>query len=47
VPACKSCNFSKGAKLLTDWGRAERVAHGVAHSPKVAAEWERLALTAA
>lgn len=47
VPACKSCNFSKGAKLLTDWGRSARVAHGVAHSLKVAAEYDRLTLVAA
>jgi 5-methylcytosine-specific restriction endonuclease McrA len=43
VPACGPCNFSKCAKLLTDW-RPERVAYGIAHSPKVAAEYERLTL---
>jgi 5-methylcytosine-specific restriction endonuclease McrA len=47
VPACKSCNFSKGTKLLTEWVRAGRVAHGVAHSSKVAAEYERLMALAA
>jgi 5-methylcytosine-specific restriction endonuclease McrA len=47
VPACKSCNFSKGPKLLTEWGRVGRVAYGVAHSPKVAAEYGRLVSAAA
>lgn len=47
VPACKSCNFSKGSKLLTEWSRAASVAYGVAHSPKVAAEYERLTAVAA
>ena len=47
VPACKSCNFSKGAKFLAEWGRSARVAYGVAHSPKVAAEYERLTSVAA
>jgi 5-methylcytosine-specific restriction endonuclease McrA len=42
VPACKSCNFSKGPRLLVEWGRADRVAYGVEHSPKVAAEYDRL-----
>lgn len=42
VPACKSCNSSKGPRLLTEWRRGDRVAHGVEHSPVVAAEWRRL-----
>ena len=42
VPACAACNFSKGAKLLTEWRRPVLVEHAVAHSPKVAAEWARL-----
>jgi hypothetical protein len=41
VPACRACNVSKRAYLLTEWN-PERVAHGVAHSAKVAAEYERL-----
>ena len=41
VPACRSCNASKGPRPLTEWRRADRVAHGVAHSPKVAAAWAR------
>ena len=40
VPACGACNYSKGAKLLTEW-RPDRVAHAVAVSPLVAAEYER------
>ena len=47
VPACKPCNFSKGPRLLTEWRLPDRVAYGVAHSPKVAAEYERLAVEAA
>ena len=35
VPACASCNGSKGAKLLQDWDPV-RVAHAVACTPKVA-----------
>lgn len=46
VPACKPCNCSKGAKLLTEW-QPDRVAHGVAHSPIVATEYERLTLMVA
>ena len=42
VPACAPCNFSKGGQLLTRWRHADRVAHGVEHSPKVAAEYARL-----
>jgi hypothetical protein len=42
VPACAACNFSKNVRLLTEWGRADRVAYGVKHSPKVAAEYARL-----
>jgi hypothetical protein len=42
VPACAPCNFSKGPRLLTEWRRPERVAYGIEHSPKVAAEYERL-----
>lgn len=42
VPACGHCNCSKGTKLLAEWDPV-RVAHGVAHSPKVAAEFARLA----
>lgn len=41
VPACSSCNLSKGAKLLTDWDPV-RVARAAAVSAKVAAELERL-----
>lgn len=41
VPACAWCNTSKGDRLLTEW-RPDRVAHGVAHSPKVSAEYNRL-----
>jgi 5-methylcytosine-specific restriction endonuclease McrA len=44
VPACGSCNYSKGGRLLTEWDSA-RVAHGAAHSPAVAAELERDILT--
>ena len=36
VPACGSCNYSKCARLLTEW-RPDRVAHAVACSPVVAA----------
>jgi len=46
VPACAPCNYSKGDRLLTDWHRSDRVAHGVAHSPKVAAELARLTAVA-
>ncbi len=42
VPACGPCNFSKGPKLLTEWRLSERVIYGIEHSPKVAAEYERL-----
>jgi hypothetical protein len=42
VPTCDFCNQSKGPRLLTEWSRTERVAYGVAHSSKVAAEYERL-----
>lgn len=38
--ACKRCNSSKGAKLLTEW-RPERVARAIAVSPAVAKEYER------
>lgn len=41
VPACKSCNLSKGARLLTEW-RSGGVAFAVARSSAVAAEWRRL-----
>ena len=41
VAACAPCNQSKGSRLLAEW-RPERVAYGVAHSPKVAAEMARL-----
>lgn len=37
VPACGSCNSSKGAKLLPEWTTA-RVAHAVLCSEKVAAQ---------
>ena len=47
VPACRWCNSSKGTRLLTEWRRVERVAHGVASSSKVAKEWARLAAVAA
>jgi hypothetical protein len=43
VPACKRCNSSKGAKLLMEWRRADRVAHSL----KVAAEWAQLAAVVA
>ena len=46
VPACKFCNFSKGPRLLTEWRSTKRVAYGIEHSPKVAAEYERLTSTA-
>jgi hypothetical protein len=41
VPACRRCNRSKRAALLTGW-LPERVAYGVAHSAVVAAEYRRL-----
>jgi 5-methylcytosine-specific restriction endonuclease McrA len=37
VPACGSCNSSKGAKLLPEWDTA-RVAHAVLCSERVAAQ---------
>lgn len=40
VPACGSCNSSKGYRLLTEW-RPDRVAYGVESSPKVASEYAR------
>ncbi len=40
TPACGRCNSSKSAKLLTEW-LPDRVAHGVASCPKVAAEYVR------
>jgi hypothetical protein len=40
VPACGPCNSSKHDRLLTEW-RPERVAHAVACSPVVAAEYIR------
>jgi 5-methylcytosine-specific restriction endonuclease McrA len=40
VPACGPCNYSKHDRLLADW-RPDRVAHAVAVSPLVAAEYER------
>lgn len=40
TPACKRCNSSKNAKLLTEW-HPDRVAYGVATCSKVAAEYER------
>lgn len=43
VPACKSCNSSKGASLLTEWF-PDRVLRAAAISPKVAAVYERLCL---
>jgi HNH endonuclease len=42
VPACRFCNFSKGPRLLTEWRLPDRVTYGIEHSPKVAAEYERL-----
>lgn len=42
VAACKSCNYSKSNRLLTEWRRQDRVAHAVKRSPLVAAEWARL-----
>jgi 5-methylcytosine-specific restriction endonuclease McrA len=44
APACLSCNSSKKDRLLTEWLRADRVAYGVEHSPKVADEYARLTL---
>jgi len=44
VPACARCNRSKRARLLTEW-QPGRVAHGVEHSSKVAAESARLTNT--
>lgn len=44
VPACENCNCSKRQRLLTEWDPV-RVAHGVAHSEKVAAEWQRLTVS--
>jgi 5-methylcytosine-specific restriction endonuclease McrA len=41
VPACGRCNSSKGHRLLTEWN-TKRVEYGRLHSPKVAAELERL-----
>ncbi|MFC9553800.1 HNH endonuclease [Rhodococcus sp. NPDC056960] len=41
VPACKPCNSSKGAKLLTEWN-PHRVAHAITLSSKVAVEYARL-----
>ena len=40
VPACGPCNSSKHHRLLTEW-RPDRVAHAVAVSPLVRAEYER------
>jgi 5-methylcytosine-specific restriction endonuclease McrA len=47
VPACMFCNVSKGNRLLTEWYRADLVAHGVDHSVRVAAEYARLTSEAA
>jgi HNH endonuclease len=47
VGSCMHCNRSKGPRLLTEWARPERVAHGVATSEKVAAEWARLVAVSA
>jgi hypothetical protein len=41
VPACMSCNTSKGNRLLTEW-RPDRVCHGAEQSAIVAAEYRRL-----
>jgi 5-methylcytosine-specific restriction endonuclease McrA len=41
VPACRSCNSGKHARLLTEWAWA-KVEYGAAHNPKVAAELDRL-----
>jgi hypothetical protein len=46
VPACRSCNSSKGRRLLIEW-LPEPVAYGVAHSSIVAAELARQAAEAA
>ena len=40
VPACRSCNASKGDRLLTEWD-PRRVFAAVLRSPKVAAEYQR------
>lgn len=37
VPACQSCNSSKGSRLLTEWD-AGRVTYAAKHCPKVAAD---------
>jgi 5-methylcytosine-specific restriction endonuclease McrA len=41
VPACRSCNFSKGARLLIEWGRINLVLHAISKSQAVAAEYAR------
>jgi len=46
VPACRPCNSSKGPRLLTEWRSPKRVAWGIVHSLKVAAEYERLTAAA-
>jgi hypothetical protein len=40
VPACRSCNASKGSKLLTEWD-PRRVFRAVTKSTKVALEYQR------
>jgi 5-methylcytosine-specific restriction endonuclease McrA len=40
APACGPCNSSKSNRLLTEW-RPDHVAHAVACSPAVAAEYAR------
>jgi 5-methylcytosine-specific restriction endonuclease McrA len=47
VPACATCNCSKGNSSLAEWPQERHlgrlaVAYGAAHSPKVAAELARL-----
>jgi hypothetical protein len=44
VPACEACNLSKKDTLLDQW-IPDRALHGVMASPKVAAEYARVAGT--
>lgn len=42
VPACGTCNSSKGDRLLIEW-RGDRISHAVRVSDKVARAWEEMA----
>ena len=42
VSACRSCNCRKNDHLLTNWPDKERLAHALARSAKVRAEYARL-----